>query len=272
MRVLVISYNNVGNFGDRLGYHLINSVLPPQAEVYFANFKPWNVPSYSFDLLILGIGNSIFAPLMKSELFKIVTSKKIKFKIGIFGTQYRKEIKEDSMQYLISSLNLWLARYKEDMELYGHNLNNSIHFGDWLIDAFPITMASLPGVLEIKKEIWQDLPLDRVIQEIQRYQKVFSIRLHPLLCALTSAKFVAYREQRETGTGEISGKFRSMFLDIFEREFPENQFFPVDKSKVITYKTYVRNNVEKLRKFLKELYLNQTFPPDIKAWWSKIDK
>lgn len=62
MKVLVISYNNVGNFGDRLGYHLINSVLPPEAEVYFANFKPWNIPSFSFDLLILGIGNSIFGP------------------------------------------------------------------------------------------------------------------------------------------------------------------------------------------------------------------
>lgn len=267
MRVLVISYNNIGNFGDRLGYHLINSVLPPQAEVYFANFEPWNVPSYSFDLLILGIGNSIFAPLMNQKLFKLLTSNKIKFKIGIFGTQYRKEIRKDLMRSLISYLDLWLARYKEDLELYGYDLDNSIHFGDWLIDAFPITVATLPGILEIKDEIWQNLPLDRTIQNIQRYQKVFSTRLHPLLCALTSAKFVAYREQRESGTGEISGKFRSMFLDIFEKDFPENQFFPVDKEKVISYKSFVRNNIEKLRKLLKELCLNQIFPSKTKEWW-----
>ena len=26
--VAVISYNDVGNFGDRLGYHIVNSLLP----------------------------------------------------------------------------------------------------------------------------------------------------------------------------------------------------------------------------------------------------
>ncbi len=41
--VLVLSYNNVGNFGDRLGYHLVNAALPSNTEVTFANFKPWNL-------------------------------------------------------------------------------------------------------------------------------------------------------------------------------------------------------------------------------------
>ena len=200
MKVLVISYNNVGNFGDRLGYHLINSVLPPEAEVYFANFKPWNIPSFSFDLLILGIGNSIFGPLLNKNLLEFVKNKKIKYKIGIFGTQYREEFNPELMKELISYLDLWCARYLEDIQWYATDFNNSIHFGDWLIDAFPITTAIIPETLRIEEEIWQDLPLDRTIQKIQLYQRVFSTRLHPLLCALTSAKLVAYKEQRESGS------------------------------------------------------------------------
>src|SRR5690606_25748056 len=58
-RVAVLSYNNVGNFGDRLGYHLANSILPAHAETTGLNFKPWNASEENFDLLILGIGNSL---------------------------------------------------------------------------------------------------------------------------------------------------------------------------------------------------------------------
>ena len=76
--------------------------------------------------------------------------------------------------------------------------------------------------MKIGKEIWQELPLDRVIQQIQKHKLVISERLHPLLCALTSAERVAYQEQRESGSGTaVSGKFRTMLIDVFGRTFPE---------------------------------------------------
>lgn len=260
MKVLIVSYNNVGNFGDRLGYHLIISVLPPQSEVYFANFKPWNVPPASFDLLILGIGNSIFGPLLNEPLFNLVKSRFIKFKIGIFGTQYREEFDSALMRELIKHLDLWCARYREDLKFYAPNMDHAIHFGDWLIDAFPFARAYINQTLKIGDEIWQNLPLDRVIQEIQLYKRVYSTRLHPLLCALTSAEEVAYREQRESGTGRVSGKFRSMFLDIFGKDYPENKFFAVERDKVSAYKRFVRKRVEGLRGFLGHLFERQTIP------------
>ena len=78
-----------------------------------------------------------------------------------------------------------------------------------------------------------ELPLDRTIQAIQLHKNVYSARLHPLLCALTSAELVAYAEQPSKQMPDIvSGKFRSMLIDIFGRSYPEKKFFIVDRDAV----------------------------------------
>ena len=112
------------------------------------------------------------------------------------------------------------------------------------------------GTLKVGDEIWKDLPLDRTIQQIQQYRRVVSTRLHPLLCALTSAQEVAYSEQPDAG-GRPSGKFRSMLLDVFGREYPESDLFEVDKDAVRSYKTFVRNNLRELERRIAVL-LNDT--------------
>lgn len=250
-RVLVLSFSNVGNFGDRLGYHIVNSVLPPYAQVTHAHFHPWSVPDTDFDLLILGIGNSLFAPLLTNQLLALLD--RIPKKIGIFGTQYRNDFKVEQMCSVVERLDCWFARYKEDINYYGRNNANVVHLGDWLIDAFPLAKSESNDVLNIGQEIWNDLPMDRTIQQIQRHKKVFSTRLHPLLCALTSAEMVSYREQRESGSGVKSGKFRSMLIDVFCRDFPENQFWQVDKEAVLSYKTGVSAKVDQLRQYIKNI-------------------
>jgi hypothetical protein len=96
--------------------------------------------------------------------------------------------------------------------------------------------------------------MDRTIQHIQRHSRVFSERLHPLLCALTSASQVAYTEQREMGDRTFaSGKFRSMLLDIFGQTFPESLFWKVDRDRVAAYKAKVRCNTDAMRSRLAEL-------------------
>lgn len=252
-RVLVLSYANVGNFGDRLGVSLLHSVLPPHAVVTHANFNPWTVPEGDFDLLVLGIGNSLFAPLLTEKLLSLLD--RIPRKIGIFGTQYRNGFTPTQLHAVIDRLDIWLARYEEDVLLYGRGRSNVKHFGDWLIEAFPLVDASNKQLLTIGNEILQNQPLDRVIQNIQQHQQVMSTRLHPLLCALCSATMVSFREQRESGTNEVSGKFRSMLLDVFGRNFPEEVFWQVDRSAVLAYKTRVSANVNQLRKTLEQWLL-----------------
>lgn len=250
-RVLVLSYNNVGNFGDRLGFHLMASVLPPAAEVTFAHFRPWDVPDDDFDLLVLGIGNSLFAPLLDEALLRLLD--RAPRAIGIFGTQYRHAIEARRMDAVLDRLSVWHARYREDILLYGRGRDNVRHLGDWLIAACPMGRGRVESRLAIGDEIWRDQPLDRVIQTIARHRRVFSTRLHPLLCALATADEVGYREQREDGSGRPSGKFRSMLLDVFGRTFPEEEMWPVDRDAVAAYKAGVAAAIPRLRDDIRRL-------------------
>jgi len=250
-RVLVLTYNNTGNFGDRLGFHLINSILPAAAEVHYATFDPWRIPPGDFDLLVLGAGNSIFERVLTEDLLSLV--RKIPQAVGIFGTQYRQEINQARFTQLLDSLKVWFARSEEDILLYGKGRANAIHLGDWLIDAFPLTRWTHDETLEIGKEIFGELPLDRTIQQIQRYRSVVSERLHPFLCALTSAERVAYKEQQDTGSGRSSGKFRGLLLDIFGRTWPESTLFEFRRECVADYKTRVRAIVSGMPLLFEEL-------------------
>ncbi len=246
-RVAVLSYGNVGNFGDRLGYHLLNTVLPANAEVTQYFHRPWVEPNLDgVDLLVCGIGNSLFAPLLTPELVRVIES--AKYSIGIFGTQYRNAIDRGALAPVLGRINHWFARYQEDVQLYGGLAGHVSHLGDWLIDACPMARGHLDATLSVGDEIWQDLPLDRTIQKIQAHSTVRSARLHPLLCALTSAERVAYTEQRQPDPVGVSGKFRSMLFDVFGRDYPEGEFFDVDRAKVVAYKAKVATNVAALRR------------------------
>ena len=251
-RVAVLSYANIGNFGDRLGYHLVHGVLPPSAEVEHIFFEPWTpIDIERFDLLIVGIGNSIFRPLLTDQLQDLVD--RAPKAIGIFGTQYRGAMPEDRLAALLGGLDMWFARSAEDIQLYGRHARAVTHLGDWLIEAFPMARAPIDDRLAIGSPVLNNLPLDRVIQEIQRHQRLFSPRLHPLLCALTSAREVEYAEQREqAGSDEVSGKFASMLLDIFGQTYPENTPWTVDRAKVVAYKEQVAANVAALKGYIAE--------------------
>ena len=243
--VAVISHNDVGNFGDRLGYHMINSMLPGHATVQHLTFETLDRAQASYDLVVLGIGNSIFQPLLRDDVFEVIS--RAKAKVGIFGTQYRELIPRPTMDRLIDRLDMWFARYEDDVLMYGRGRTNVQHLGDWLIDQFPLSTPTEEGQLDIGNEILQELPLDRTIQHIQRYKNVFSTRLHPLLCALASAEAVAYSEQPiNSDSSIVSGKFRSMLIDIFGRTYPENAFFAVDRNAVARYKSRVHGNVAKV--------------------------
>ena len=75
-----------------------------------------------------------------------------------------------------------------------------------------------------------------------------------MLCALTSADEVAYIEQREMADRKTaSGKFRSMLIDIFDRTYPENVAWTVDRDRVAAYKAKVRINTDAMRARIAEL-------------------
>lgn len=258
--VAVISFNDVGNFGDRLGFHMINSLLPGEADVHHLTFRTLDRARDAYDLVVLGIGNSIYKPLLRDNLFEVV--KRGKARVGIFGTQFRELTPRPEMDRLIDTLDVWFARYEDDALTYGRGRSNVEHLGDWLIDQFPMTTPTQDGQLHIGDEILKEISLDRTIQHIQRYRSVFSTRLHPLLCALTSAETVAYAEQPAGADSPlVSGKFRSMLIDIFGRTYPEKAFFAVDREAVARYRKRVHRNVAALGARLEAILRNVAPPP-----------
>ena len=253
-RVHVLSHNNVGNFGDRLGYFLVNHLLPPNAKVTWGQLNPFETVPEGLDLLIVGIGNSLFGPLIHDHLIAAVTT--AKRSIGIFGTQYQELMPVSKMHELLDRLTWWYARHEDDVLLYGRHRKNVSHLGDWLINSFAITEGYKEELLRVGDEVWNNLPMDRTIQQIQSHKRVFSTRLHPLLCALTSAQQVGYMEQRDAPDKTIvSGKFRSLLIDIFGRTYPEHEMWDVDKDKVMRYKKKVHTNKEELRQHVKRLLM-----------------
>jgi hypothetical protein len=250
--VLVLSYFNTPNFGDRLGYHIVNGLLPANAVVTHAPLNPWAPGDDQYDLVILGIGNSLNAPAIANpELHRLI--ERTPHTIGIFGTQYPYQYSRlmDPAMFgrLLDKLTAWWARYQTDIDGFGGGRGNVRHLGDWLISAFPLAKPTRDRNLVVEANVMdRDISLDRMIQQIQAYRTVSTARLHPMLCALTSAEQVAYQEQREGPDRQLeSGKFAAQLRDVFGRSFEEDKFFPVDRDAVVRYKMRVEANMVALK-------------------------
>ena len=250
--MLVLSYFQYRNFGDRLGYHVVNGLLPAQAIVTHGSLAASDFPRGPFDLLILGTGHSLNATtIRRPELHQLLDS--VPHSIGIFGTQYDYQYRDLMDPSLFGSmldrLTTWWARYASDVARFGGGRSNVRHLGDCLISAFPMTLPNLDKALLVPPEVVNtEVSLDRTIQKIQAYRRVRTARLHPLLCALTSAEEVAYHEQREgPQQGQPSGKFAAQLDDVFGRSFPEGEFFKVDRDAVLRYKIMVEANMAELK-------------------------
>jgi hypothetical protein len=257
-RVVILSYLNDPNFGDRLGYHVLNSLLPPDVEVEHATARPWSVRlDRPIDLLIIGIGNSLNAATIRRQEFHDL----IEFsthRVGVFGLQYpeqyQKYVTPDQMTHLFDSLDHWFARYRRDLENFGTGRGTETHLGDLLISAFPLAQWRENKAITIPAEIKsKTVQLDRFIQRVQGARAINSYRIHPLLCGLTTAEKFKFHEQHEDPDNAISGKFNNMLSDIFGRDFEEDTWHDVDRDAVRNYKIMVDQNLAEMRVIIRDL-------------------
>ena len=242
--VAVISGDDAGSFGVRLGCQMVNALLPGEAEVHHLTSRTLNQARTNYDLVVLGTGNGLVPMLLGEEVLDIVS--RAKATIGIFGTQGRELIARPTLNRLLDRLDTWFARYEDDVLMYGRGRNNVVHIGDWLIDQFPLARSVNGEPLVVSDDVSQDLALDRAIFTIQQHKQVYSTLPAALLCALTSAELAAYAEPPAQQSNLAAGQFRSMLIDIFGRAFPEQEFFLVDRDAVARYKGRVHRNVAKV--------------------------
>jgi hypothetical protein len=242
-RVAVISADDAGDFGARLGRQIINTLLPGEAEADHLNLHTLGQARGNYDLVVLGTGDSLFPTPLGEEILDVVSHAKAA--IGIFGTHSRELISRPVLDRLIDRLDTWFTRYEDDVLMYGRGRRNVVHLGDWLIDQFPLARPINDEPLMISAEVGQEFALDRAIRTIQQHKQVYSTLPSALLCALTSAELAAYTEP-SMPRSLAGGQFRSMLIDIFGRTFPEQKFFLVDRDAVTWYKARVHRNVGKV--------------------------
>lgn len=242
--VAVISDDDGRNFGARLGRHMINALLPGEAEVHHLTVRTLSEARESYDLVVLGTGNGLLPTLLGDEVLDIIARGKAA--IGIFGTQGRELIARPALNRLVDRLDAWFARYEDDVLMYGRGRSNVVHIGDWLIDQFPLTRPINDEPLVVDNEPGQELALDRAICTIQQHRQVYSTVPTALLCALTSAELAAYADLPAQQPDFAAGQFRSMLMDVFGRAFPAQKFFLVDRDAVVRYKARVHDNVGKV--------------------------
>ena len=240
--VAVVANADRENFGERLGFAMINAVLPPEADVHHLTFDTLSEARERYDLVVIGAGTGVSPAVLTDTLFD-VTARGVSA-IGLFGLQYRELLARPALDRLLDKFDTWFARNEDDVLLYGRGRRNAVHLGDWTIDQIPLARGSDNEPLRVGFEIARAMPLDRAIRVIQRHSNVISSELHPLLCALTSANLVAYGE---AASGIGSDEIRSLLIDIFGRGYSPGEHFLVERDAVQCYKSRVRANVTRVR-------------------------
>ncbi|MBV9347331.1 MAG: hypothetical protein JO245_05080 [Pseudolabrys sp.] len=236
-RVAVLSLGDPRGLGERLGYHMVHSVMPGAADI--AHLSP-QAATEDVDLLIMGTGGALGPTHLTEELF--ATLDRARTVVGIFGTYYRPLIPRHALDRLIERCDTWYARHEEDLFVFGNGLRNVVHLGDWRIDACPLGRATDEEPLDIGPERLRAMTTDAAIDALRRHRTVTARDPSALLCALTAADVVTYAGAVEEN--------RSLLMDIFGRSFADGVGFVVDRDAVARYKTRVRDNVAAMRERL----------------------
>jgi hypothetical protein len=226
-------------FGDRLGLQLLSSLMPGEADVDHLTSETLSRARDEYDVAIIGAGNSLTPAMLTDATLDLIERSKLA--VGIFGTQHRASFPYAKVERLIGKLDTWYARHNDDLLLYGPG--NGVHLGDWLIDQFPLGSASEYEPLTIGAAELRALGLE-AIATIRRHRSVTASDRAALICALTSADTVAWREDGRPGS---AAEFRSLLLDVFGRSYPAGEFFLIDRDPVQRYRAKVHANVAMLR-------------------------
>src|ERR1700733_6703284 len=67
-RIGILSCAGWRNFGDRLGFHLLNRIIPPEVEVFHCFYPTMALPPGHYDMLILCLGTSLFHRMLDARL------------------------------------------------------------------------------------------------------------------------------------------------------------------------------------------------------------
>ncbi len=149
--------------------------------------------------------------------------------MGIFGTQYRELISRPRSTAAIDRLDTVVcAPTKTTHDVRPRPAATPRHLGDWLIDQFPrSTERTLDrAAADRRRDRFRRSRLIALSRRSSAASRSILARLHPPLCALTSAHYAAYAGAGVPAACRASfPQLGSMLIDVFGRAYPEREFF-----------------------------------------------
>lgn len=270
VKVLIYSWFNTDNFGDRLGYYAIQKLFPVDYELYFRKINPFDYENpKDYDLLCIGTGNSIFdqillQPLNQDKFSFVDHIKKFKKIIGVFGFQYLPFENHRLFSDFLDIFDHIFFRFTGDQN-YAQKYSKREQFflssthviGDIVSTMFPLTNSGnteegAPDYIKVNKQAYLCNKVDRLIQYIQLANKIETNRLHVLLCAMCSTPIIKWFQQSEIGD-KSSGKIEAMFEDVLGYVPVKHLYFVPDRIKIKEYKQKVENQINQAKIIIKKM-------------------
>lgn len=241
-RIALINTEPSTSFSAALRLRLVNSILPPGAEPSVFDIGEIEQAEPNFDLAIVGTGGDLDSAQISEGLLNFLDH--VPRAIGLFGIGDR-DSQNDKIACLLDRLFLWGARHEQDVLLYGRGRGNVLHFGDWLIDAFPLGLGTDGNSLRLDNSALLDAA-ENILAQLRRHHRADVGHPDLLLAALCCCDELSFHDEQN----QAAGRFRALLIDVLGRSYAQNEAIAVDREAVMAYKARTRLMIDELRKVL----------------------
>lgn len=241
-RIALIATKGSRHFSAALRLRLVNSVLPPGTELSVIDIGEIEKAEPHFDLAIVGTGGDLASTQISEGLIAFL--EQVPRAIGLFGIRQR-DCQNEKIARLLDRLFLWGARHEQDVLLYGRGRGNVLHFGDWLIDAFPMASGTHANTLQLGNTAMLE-PAENVLAQLRNHHRAAVGHPDLLLAALCHCAELSFHDEQN----QAAGRFRALLIDVLGRSYAENETIVVDREAVMAYKARTRLMIDELRKVL----------------------
>ena len=246
-RVLLLTFDDGTPLGERLGWALVQEILPPG--VVLVRVRLIDAAGLDFgkyDLVLVGCGGYLPCTLVTPELVNLVSGVR---SVGLFGIRREMPFDAAPLSALLDRLTVWLVPTREEQVLYASARANAIWTGDMRICLLPGVETQHEREVRVSGADLAAASLADATVTIASHHAVSSDHPDVLLMAMRGARSLAW----STKEADWSAELRGLFLDVFGRSWPAEVWFEVDPEAVTAYRVLTDALLEKARAVIRVL-------------------
>ena len=236
----ILIYTNKNSINYKITNMFFHLFTPFNFEIKISNIVPLEFNNLTkYDLVVIGTGEFLKKSIFEQPDFKdyLYGAQKT---IGIFELP-QEDLKNDIKSF-IQNLDYWFVLTKKTYS--NLHLKNLEYLGFWQILAFPYTIWEIDRQIKIKRE--SKITNEILIETIQKYRRVYSEQLLPLISGVNSAEYIQYEENPYENIKEF-------LIDILGKKVVFSKEIKIDRKKVLDYRNKVYKNMQNLKQKIEEL-------------------